>query len=62
MFLALNVIGIIKISKMLIQHSLVTICKAFVLPHLNHGDIIYDHPNYESFNQKLREFSKMLLL
>ena len=31
------------------QHSLVTIYKSFVRPHLDYGDIIYDQPNNESF-------------
>ena len=35
------------------QHSLVTIYKSFVRPHLDYGDIIYDQPNNESFTQKI---------
>ena len=54
-------IGIIKkLSKTLPQHALITICKSFVRPHLDYGDIIYDQPNNESL--KLKEFNKMLLL
>ena len=39
-------IGIIrKLNKALPQHSLITIYKSFVRPHLDYGDIIYDQPN-----------------
>ena len=51
---AMKGIGIIKkLSKVLPPHSLVTIYKSFVRPHLDYGDIIYDQPNNESFNQKI---------
>ena len=47
-------IGIIKkLSKTLPWHSLITIYKSFVRPHLNYGDIIYDQPNNDSLNQKI---------
>ena len=47
---ALKGIGIIKkLSKSLPRHSLVTIYKSFVKPHLDYGDKIYDQPNNESF-------------
>ena len=47
-------IGIIrKLNKALPQHSLITIYKSFVRPHLDYGDIIYDQPNKESLNQKI---------
>ena len=43
---ALKGIGIIKkLSRNLPQHSLVTIYKSFVRPHLDYGDIVYDQPN-----------------
>ena len=42
-----------KLSKNLPKHSLVTIYKSFVRPHLDYGDIIYDQPNNESFTQKI---------
>ena len=46
--------GIIrKLNKALPQHSLITIYKSFVRPHLDYGDIIYDLPNKESLNQKI---------
>ena len=45
-------IGVIqKLNKTLPCHSLITICKSFVRPHLDYGDIIYDQPNNESFTQ-----------
>ena len=46
--------GIIrKLNKALLQHSLLTIHKSFVRPHLDYSDIIYDQPNKESLNQKI---------
>ena len=38
-----------KLSKTLPRHSLITIYKSFVRPHLVYGDIIYDQTNNESF-------------
>ena len=32
---------------------LLTLCKSFVRPHLDYGDIIYDQANNESFCNKL---------
>ena len=50
---AMKGIGVIKkLSNMLPQHSLITIYKAFVKPHLNYGDILYDQPNNESLCKK----------
>ena len=49
---ALKGIDIIKkLNKGLPRHSLVTIHKSFVRPHLDCGD--YDQPNNESFTQKI---------
>ena len=42
-----------KLSKTLPYHSLTTVYKSFVRPHLDYGDIIYDQPNNESFTQKI---------
>ena len=42
-----------KFSKTLPRHAPITICKSFVRPHLDYGDIIYDQPNKESLNQKI---------
>ena len=40
---AMKGIGIIKkLSNMFPRHSLITIYKAFVRPHLDYGDILYD--------------------
>ncbi|MEM6812740.1 MAG: reverse transcriptase domain-containing protein, partial [Pseudomonadota bacterium] len=47
-------IGLInRLRKFLPRDSLFTIYKAFVRPHLDYGDIIYDHPGNASFSQKL---------
>ena len=47
-------IGVIqKLRHILPRHSLITICKSFVRPHLDYGDIIYDQPNNESFCNKI---------
>ena len=51
---AMKGIGIIqKLNKTLSRHSLITIYKSFVRPHLDYGDIIDDQPNNESFTQKI---------
>ena len=42
----------IGIIKKLLRHSRITTYKSFVRPHLDYGDIIYDQPKNESFNQK----------
>ena len=50
---AMKGIGFIrKPNKALPQHSLITIYKLFVRPHLDYGDIICDQPK-ESLNQKI---------
>ena len=35
------------------RHTLINIYKAFVRPHLDCGDIIYDNPGNESFCNKI---------
>ena len=48
--------GIGKIEKLryiLPRHSLITIYKSFVRPHLDYGDIINDQSNNESFCNKV---------
>ena len=35
------------------RHSLLTIYKSFIRPHLDYGDIIYDQPNNQAFSNKL---------
>ena len=42
-----------KLQKKLPQHSLVTIYKSFIRPHLDYGDVIYDQPNNENFCQNI---------
>ena len=42
-----------KLQSVLPRSSLVTIYKAFIRPHLDYGDIIYDRAYNESFHQKL---------
>ena len=41
-----------KLNKSLSRHSLTTINKSFVRPHLHYGDVIYDQPNNKSFTEK----------
>lgn len=41
-----------KLRKTLLLHFFVTMYKAFVRPHLDNGDMMYDQPNNQSFNQK----------
>ena len=51
---AMKGIGVIKkLSNMLPRHSLITIYKVFVRPHLDYGDRLYDQPNNESLFQKI---------
>ena len=35
------------------RHSLLTIYKSFIRPHLDYGNIIYDQPNNQAFSNKL---------
>ena len=42
-----------KLQIFLPRQSLVTVYKAFIRPHLDNGNIIYDETYYESFHQKL---------
>jgi len=47
-------IGIInRLRKFLPRDSLTTIYKAYVRPHLDYGDIVYDYPGNASFSDKL---------
>ena len=51
---AMKGIAVIKrLSKTLPRHSLHTIYKSFVRPHLDYGDILYDQPNNKRFYQKI---------
>ena len=42
-----------KLRHTLQRKSLLTIYKAFLRPHIDYGDIDYDRPSNESFNEKL---------
>ena len=42
-----------KLQAFLLRQSLVTVYKAFIRPHLDYGDIIYDQTYNESFHQKM---------
>ena len=54
-----------RLSKMPPRHSLLTMCKSFVRPHLGYDhlgyDILYDQPSNKRLCQKLRLFNTMLL-
>ena len=41
-----------KLSNYLPRHSLVTIYRAFIRPHLDYADIIYDKPNNMNIENK----------
>ena len=42
-----------KFQLILPRHSLITIYKTFIRPHLDYGDVIYDHAFNEPFHQRL---------
>ena len=42
-----------KFQLIFLRHSLITIYKTFIRPHLDYGDVIYDRPFNESFHQRL---------
>ena len=42
-----------KVSNYLPHHFLVTLYKAFILPHLDYADIIYDNPNNMNICNKI---------
>ena len=42
-----------KFQLILPRHSLITIYKIFIRPHLDYGDVIYDRAFNESFHQRL---------
>ena len=45
-----------KFQLILSRHSLITIYKTFIRPHLDYGDAIYDRAFNESFHQRLDSF------
>ena len=48
-----------KLHNFLPRAALITIYKAFIRPHLDYGDILYDQAYNMSFHQKLESFSIM---
>ena len=42
-----------KLSTLLLWQSLLTICKSFIKPHLDYGDVIYDQPLNESLSNRI---------
>ena len=44
-----------RLSINLPRNALLTINKSFVRPHLDYGDILYDKPNNENFQNKLEK-------
>ena len=51
-----RIIGLIRrLSVTLPRNALLTIYKTFVRPHLDYGDILYDKPNNENFQNKLEK-------
>ena len=51
-----KLIGLIrKLSVKLPRNALLTIFKSFFRPHLDYGDILYDKPNNESFQNKIEK-------
>ena len=47
-------VGVIgELIKILLRNSLIAICKSFVRPHLDYGDVFYDQPNNEILCQKI---------
>ena len=44
-----------RLSVNLPRSSLLTIYKSFIRPHLEYGDILYDKPDNESFQNKIEK-------
>ena len=44
---------LLKLQNLLPRAALITIYKAFIRPHLDYGDILYDQAYNMSFHQKL---------
>ena len=42
-----------KLNLLLPRSSLLTVCKSFIRPHLDYGDVIYDQPNLSSLANKI---------
>ena len=51
-----KLIGLIRrLSVKLPRNALLTIYKSFIRPHLDYGDILYDKPNNENFQNKIKK-------
>ena len=49
-----KIIGMIrKLQPIILRAALLTICRSFLRPHLDYGDVIYDRAFNESFQNKL---------
>ena len=42
-----------RLSVSLPRNAVLTIYKSFIRPHLDYGDILYDKPNNENFQNKI---------
>ena len=42
-----------KLQPILLQTSLLTICKSFLRLHLDYGDVVYDQPSNDGFSNSL---------
>ena len=42
-----------KLQPILPRTSLLTIYKAFIRPHLDYGDAVYDQPSNDAFSNKI---------
>ena len=43
-----------KLNLLLPRSSLLTVCKCFIRPHQDYGDVIYDQPNLSSLANKIK--------
>ena len=48
-----------RLRRYLPRNSLLTVYKAFIRPHLDYGDALYDYPGNASFVQNLNLFNIM---
>ena len=52
---AMKGIGLLrKLQCILSRTSLLTICKSYIRPHLEYGDVVYDQPSNDAFSNKLK--------
>ena len=47
-----------KLNLLLPRSSLLTVCKCFIRPHLDYGDVIYDQPNLSSLANKIKSVQR----